>query len=294
MDISVVIPVLDMADTIGEQLEALCAQDFDGEFEVLVVDNGSTDRTVAVVRDFAGRDSRIRLIDGSAIPHCAGAARNLGIEIASASLIAFCDADDVVHSSWLRLVYEGLLNAPAVSTVLEHWTLNPHVLRSATRQCTGRYDVLGFPGLPGGACGMRRDVYRSLGGFDVSVRGADDSEFAVRLGLAGHKVKHLDDAVVSVRSRTGARANFRRAYLLHRSIFEIRDRHNRPRLSFLRRAWILLRRTQRLVSTAALLFDERGRNAWCERAGMAWAELEDLVRHPTSSSPSVLGHFHAR
>ena len=55
MDLSVVIPAHNVAETLGAQLDALAAESWDGEWEIVVVDNCSTDGTAALVRDHAAR-----------------------------------------------------------------------------------------------------------------------------------------------------------------------------------------------------------------------------------------------
>ena len=58
MDLSVVIPAHNVVATLGDQLDALAAESWDGEWEIVVVDNCSTDGTAALVRDHAARGAR--------------------------------------------------------------------------------------------------------------------------------------------------------------------------------------------------------------------------------------------
>src|SRR3954447_15734888 len=97
--VSVVIPALNAAGTIGTQLEALAQQDADVEWEVIVVDNGSSDTTLEVCRSYESRLPALRTLT------CArpgtSAARNTGAAASSADLLLFCDADDEVAPGWV-------------------------------------------------------------------------------------------------------------------------------------------------------------------------------------------------
>jgi glycosyltransferase involved in cell wall biosynthesis len=99
-ELSVVIPARNAADTIGVQLESLVRQRFDRPWEVVVVDNGSTDGTRAAVESFADRLPGLRIVDASERQGI-GYARNRGVEAACGRLIAYCDADDAVSEGSL-------------------------------------------------------------------------------------------------------------------------------------------------------------------------------------------------
>jgi len=87
---TIVVPAYNVADTIGVTLASLLGQT-EADFEIVVVDDGSTDRTVQVVRSFD--DARIRLV-AQANRGLAGA-RNTGIAEARGAFIGFCDSDDL-------------------------------------------------------------------------------------------------------------------------------------------------------------------------------------------------------
>jgi glycosyltransferase involved in cell wall biosynthesis len=114
LDISVVLPAFNAAQVIEIQLEALACQDFPGSWEVIVSDNGSTDRLMAVTRTWSQHLPSLSVIDASAIPG-AGFARNCGVRAARSTRIAFCDADDVVTPSWLTAIYQGLEDCDIVT-----------------------------------------------------------------------------------------------------------------------------------------------------------------------------------
>src|SRR4051812_33525770 len=92
--VSVVVPVRNEAERLGEQLTAFAAQTFDGPWEVIVVDNGSSDASADIVRGFQTRMPNLRLEDAPTAKGC-GEARNRGAARARADLLAFADGDDV-------------------------------------------------------------------------------------------------------------------------------------------------------------------------------------------------------
>jgi glycosyltransferase involved in cell wall biosynthesis len=108
-EVSVIIPARDAAATLGETLEALTGQDFEGEYEVIVVDDGSRDDTAAVAGSAPGRVTVVRQA-----PAGPGPARNRGVAESSGSVLAFTDADCVPTPGWLRAGVAALAEADVV------------------------------------------------------------------------------------------------------------------------------------------------------------------------------------
>ncbi|MEB3178485.1 MAG: glycosyltransferase, partial [Nostocaceae cyanobacterium] len=75
--LSVILPCLNAANSIGAQIEALATQEYTDLWEIIVADNGSTDDTVAIVQEYQKRLDNLRIIDASARPGVAYA-RNVG------------------------------------------------------------------------------------------------------------------------------------------------------------------------------------------------------------------------
>lgn len=100
--ISIVVPAYNCETYIADCLESIAGQTFDA-YEVIVVNDGSSDRTEEIVRDFIKKDKRLRLLhQENAGP---SAARNRGIRSASGKYIMFCDADDTLASHICEALY---------------------------------------------------------------------------------------------------------------------------------------------------------------------------------------------
>jgi O-antigen/teichoic acid export membrane protein/glycosyltransferase involved in cell wall biosynthesis len=215
VELSVVIPARNAAGVIGDQLESLARQRFDRPWEVVVVDNGSTDGTIDVARSFAGR-LRLRVVDASNRPGI-GYARNRGVEAARGRLIAFCDADDAVSDRWLEAVARGLGRYGAVATPRDHDLLNADWVRDSRDPPTpnGYHENWYPPYLPHtgtGGMGIRRELHEAIGGFDESLSSCEDNDYCFRLQLDGVELGTVEGAVYHYRFKDTLGGMFRQAY----------------------------------------------------------------------------------
>ncbi|ULA63284.1 MAG: hypothetical protein LZF86_100285 [Nitrospira sp.] len=106
--ISVIVPVLNAARFLPQVIEALEAQDFpSAEYEVLLIDNGSSDESVAVMK----RYRKVRLLQEAR--RGAYVARNRAAGEAQGDILAFTDADRVVDKGWLRAILDGFATSDA-------------------------------------------------------------------------------------------------------------------------------------------------------------------------------------
>ena len=108
VDVSVIIPAYNRADLIGHTLDSILGQTL-APAEVIVVDDGSTDSTEAVVRNYAPRVRYLKIENSG---ECR--ARNVGVAASSSDWIAFCDSDDLWHKDKLSRQVKLFESAPDV------------------------------------------------------------------------------------------------------------------------------------------------------------------------------------
>jgi len=215
VELSVVVAAYDAAATLGDQLDALAAQRAPFPWEVVVADNGSTDGTVALARSYADR-LRLRVVDASA-RRGAGAARNVGVSVSRAPLVAFCDADDVVAPDWVTVMRGALREHAFVAGRFDGERLNSRrVLRSrALPQVDGLQESTLMPGLRAagaGNLGIRADLFRRVGGFDPGCLYLEDTDLCWRVQLAGVPLTWVPEALLHVRLRGSVWSSARQGF----------------------------------------------------------------------------------
>ncbi|MEK6442231.1 glycosyltransferase [Pseudonocardia sp. T1-2H] len=211
--ISVVIPAYNAAATLGEQLEALAGQDYEGDWEVLVVDNGSSDATADIARRYAQRLPACTVVEGRRRGHAAP--RNDGAWAARGELLAYCDADDVVASGWLSAMAAAAQHYDLVGGWFDAEPLNDEATRSWHGGAYPRDGLRSWllPYSGGGNLAIWAEVLRDLGGWSGNYEaGAEDVELCWRAQVAGYRLGFAPDAVVRVRYRTGLRQTARQAW----------------------------------------------------------------------------------
>ncbi len=183
--LSVVIPAYERAGTIGRTLESVRAQVLT-DFEVIVVDDGSSDDTAEAARRHAADDPRVRVVQ------CAhagvAAARNAGARVATGEHLVFLDCDDEVDERWLARLHEeaharggpapdlvfGAARAVVPGGETRHWRIE-HL-----GPAFGSIDGVFFPGM----FAVRRSLFAEVGGYAVGLELSENTELGLRLTAA--------------------------------------------------------------------------------------------------------------
>jgi len=282
---SVVLPCRNGAAMIAVQLEALAGQSWDGSWELVVVDNGSTDESMQIVEGFRDRLPALRVVDASAKPGVP-AALNEGVRASAGRLVVFVNDDDEVADGWLAAMASALERYDIVGGRLEYdWLNEPWAIEVRERPQEagllewGYLDYLPFAA--GAALGVRRALHDAVGGFDEAmVPAAEDMDYCWRLQRAGARIGFAADAATHYRLRTSLRAIFRQgigygvghvlAYRKHRERGLAPAQHPWRREV---RGWLGL--VRRLPSAGGKV--GRGRLVW--HAGLKVGLLKASVEH---------------
>lgn len=203
MNVSIIIPAYNAAETIADTLESLLAQTH-SNWEAIVVDDGSTDATAEITKGFVDRDKRIRMIkqpNGGE-----GTARNAGIVQARYDWLLFLDADDWITPLHLeRLTYKLVSN---------HELDAVHCLSARVAgEGTLVFDKYEPPegdmfstlarraAFPIHACIVRKSLIEAVGNFDTSLRTSPDWDLWQRIARTGARFGAVREVLALYRMR---------------------------------------------------------------------------------------------
>jgi glycosyltransferase involved in cell wall biosynthesis len=214
-NVAVIIPAFNAAGTLGVQLEALSHQDYDGPWEVIVVDNGSTDATVAVARSYASL-LPLKTVDARAL-RGPGYARNVGVQASRAPRLAFVDADDEVGRGWLAAMVQAIDDHGVVASRFDLDRLNSTRVRDrramAQERGLGTHNYVPYlPHVSASGLGVLKKIHDAIGGFDPQLRVLEDTDYCWRLQLSGYSIHFEPDALVHYRLRATTAASLRQSF----------------------------------------------------------------------------------
>ena len=211
--VSVVIPAFNAESTLEQTLLSAAAQTYP-RLEIIVVDDGSTDKTANIARVFCAKDSRARLIfkaNGGV-----ASARNLGIERAAGEWIAPLDADDLWHPTKIAKQVAAALAAPTRPGFVYCWHQyidekggitgsSPRII--ANGRALHQLAYCNFVG-NGSAPLISREALLSVGGYDSSLRerggeGCEDQKMQLRIAQS-FSVAAVPEDLVGYRNHEGS------------------------------------------------------------------------------------------
>ncbi len=218
MKYSVIVPVFNRPDEVDELLSSLCTQTFK-DFEVIIVEDGSSVPCAEVVRRYDGRLDVHYYAKPNSGP---SQSRNYGVERAKGEYVIILDSDVVLPEGYLRAVDDELLRQPCDAfggPDRAHSSFTP--TQKAINYAMTSFFTTG--GIRGGKkkmdkfyprsfnMGVRTEVYRALNGFS-NMRFGEDIDFSTRIFKGGYACRLFPDAWVWHKRRTDLRKFFRQVH----------------------------------------------------------------------------------
>jgi glycosyltransferase involved in cell wall biosynthesis len=190
-------PVYNALPFLDDSIGSILAQTF-SDFEFVILDDASTDNSSRRLREWAGRDERIRLHQSD---KQLGLSRssNAVVAHARAAIVARMDADDVAHPERLKRQWEIIRQQPevvAVGTLCNGIDAKGREVRPRDRWRLVRRS--GYIPFPHGSAMFRREVFDRIGGYDETAIGGEDQELFARMAAHG-RVVTLPDVLYSYR-----------------------------------------------------------------------------------------------
>lgn len=213
--ISIIIPTYNRAHLIGETLDSVLAQTY-SNWECIVVDDGSLDRTDMLLDKYSKRDNRFQYIVKPAdLKKGASSSRNLGLQIAKGEFIQFLDSDDILAPNKIEVQLD-LLKKESKYTISTCMWVKFNVLSEPLNIFTNNVDYKNFEtikeyfdliGLHGGFFPhlnflMSRELINYSGYWNESLTVNDDGEFFFRIVLNSEKIVFSDKTYVLYRNNS--------------------------------------------------------------------------------------------
>lgn len=181
--ISVIIPAHQAEKYIAQAVDSVRIQNWQGQLEIIVIDDGSSDNTAAVAETLDVKV--IRKAQGGA-----ASARNAGLQAAAGDLILLLDADDVFTSGAVSAMYDAILqsSADAVFAMAEDF-ISPELTDQQKAELKPR--PAAYAGVLPGCSLIRRSVFDTIGLFDDTMRSGETVAWQMKLRDAGIKTAQI-------------------------------------------------------------------------------------------------------
>ncbi len=196
--VSIVIPCYNAEEYIAEAIQSSLDQTY-SKVEVIVIDDGSTDGSLNVIRSFG---EAVRWKTG---PNCGpAAARNRGVEISRGDFIQFLDADDLLYPR--KVVHQiPLVIENVADIVVCDWEVGPMDKPQQTTRCSGAFDGADqvvqtlFKEVHTPSPILSKELFNSVGGFRRELPCSEDHDLYLRLACAGATFAHMPEVLYRVR-----------------------------------------------------------------------------------------------
>ncbi|MEM7582209.1 MAG: trifunctional glycosyltransferase/class I SAM-dependent methyltransferase/polysaccharide deacetylase [Acidobacteriota bacterium] len=205
-EVSVIIPAFNAAETLHEPLASLHAQTY-GDWEAIIVDDGSTDDTLRLAERFAADDPRFRTLrqDNAGV----SAARNAGLAAARGEWLLFLDADDTVAPEYLERMMAASAADDSLEAVYCGWaSVSPdgqQVCTNLPKESGDLFETLAVDWrFAIHACVVRKALAEEVGGFETELVTSEDWDFWQRIARLGTRFGAVPEVLAFYRMRPGS------------------------------------------------------------------------------------------
>jgi glycosyltransferase involved in cell wall biosynthesis len=209
--ISVIIPTYNRAHFISSTIDSVLKQDID-DFEILLIDDGSTDNTKQIVENNYKQYLGNKLKYIYQINQERSLARNNGVALAIGKYIAFIDSDDLWYPYHLSACYNFLEYQNKFNMVFTDFDIADEKLQIIATQRVKRFNehkilndiLLGRIVFGPSVVMIRKEIFQAVGGFDKELMPSEDGELWARIAYTyPESIGHIDKATVLMRQHTG-------------------------------------------------------------------------------------------
>jgi cellulose synthase/poly-beta-1,6-N-acetylglucosamine synthase-like glycosyltransferase len=198
-ELSVIVPAYNAEKTIGKTIKSLLGQNYPrSKYEIIIVDDGSTDGTVDIVRKFKGVKLILQKHAGPAV------ARNRGVRNSSGDILLFTDSDCIAGKNWIRNIVKPFENEDIVGVSGTYRTANDKSIISrfvgyeieARHNGMARQNSIDFVGTFSAA--YRKKAFLDFGGFDENFQRAsgEDTDLSFKISKSGGLIVFAPNAYV--------------------------------------------------------------------------------------------------
>ena len=200
-EVSIIIPAYNQGNFLKETLKSVSAQSFE-DFECIVVDDGSTDNTALVAKEYSGGDKiKYFFQDNKGL----AGARNTGIKIAKGNYVHFLDSDDLIYKNFLENMIDKLGQDKNIDILSCAWDLideNGNIISSKIGPVKSENyfkDLILENLFPVHAVVLKSSIFNKVGLFNEKLMAMEDWDMWLRIANAGYKFDIIDMVGVSYR-----------------------------------------------------------------------------------------------
>lgn len=228
MKTSIIVSCHNCAFTLPIQIEVLSGQCRNGDCEILVVDNGSSDETVSVAKRLRHSIPNLRILQATERKGFAYA-RNFAVKNSVGRLLLFCDGNDVAHNRWVESMIQALEKHSFVAGRLvtteinQPWTIaaRPPEMQIEATAAVETFDYL--PWASAANIGIQRELFEEIGGFNEDLTALEEVDFSWRIQMLGVDLTPVPESIVHYRLRDAAIGIFHQALVYSLNLVRLGD-----------------------------------------------------------------------